>query len=127
MAGKIAKKLAANQGIGIRFGCHCAHLIVKQLSGFTPFTEQLQKTVVMLFPGLTLQGFARISFGLENTEAEVDLLLSELERIARREKSIGNTKNGQASSFQIRSKTELKKMMAEFINSCEKKVYSPIN
>ena len=125
MAGKIAKKLAMNQGIGVRFGCHCAHLIVKQLSGFTPFTEQLQKTVVMLFPGLTLQGFVRISFGLENTETDVDVLLTELERIARRGKSAAEpTMNQQGSDIQSRNKAEVKKIMTEFITSIEKKVYA---
>jgi selenocysteine lyase/cysteine desulfurase len=128
MGGKIAKKLALNQGIGIRFGCHCAHLIVKQLSGFTPFLERLQKTIIIVFPKLTLQGFARISFGLENTTEEVDVLLIELERIARRGKSSGNINiNEQASITQVQNKADVKKMMAEFIASWEKKIYSQIN
>ena len=128
MGGKIAKKLALNQGIGIRFGCHCAHLIVKQLSGFTPFLERLQKTIIIVFPKLTLQGFARISFGLENTSEEVDVLLIELERIARRGKSSGNINiNEQTSSAQMQNKADVKKMMTEFIASWEQKIYSRIN
>jgi selenocysteine lyase/cysteine desulfurase len=77
-AGSIARKLALNQAVGLRYGCHCAHLMVKQLTGFTPFQEKLQKNIKALFPKLTLQGFARISFGIENTSEEVDRLISGL-------------------------------------------------
>lgn len=77
-AGSIARKLAFNQAVGLRYGCHCAHLMVKQLTGFTPFQEKLQKNIKALFPKLTLQGFARISFGIENTSEEVECLISGL-------------------------------------------------
>jgi selenocysteine lyase/cysteine desulfurase len=91
MSGSIAAKLAWQRGIGIRYGCHCAHLIVKFLSGFTPFMEQLQRMVVFLVPALTLQGFARVSIGLENTPADVDALLEEVARIARKAENKGKT------------------------------------
>jgi selenocysteine lyase/cysteine desulfurase len=82
MAGRIATKLAWHGGIGVRYGCHCAHLIIKQLTGFTPFLEKFQRTVVRIFPMLNLQGFLRISFGLGNSEEEVDQMVKVLGEIA---------------------------------------------
>jgi selenocysteine lyase/cysteine desulfurase len=68
-------------GICVRFGCHCANLIIKQLSDFTPLQEKIQKFVVELFPILKLQRIVRVSFGIQNTEADVDALIAELKRI----------------------------------------------
>jgi selenocysteine lyase/cysteine desulfurase len=111
MAGSIANKLARSQAIGVRFGCHCAHLIVKYLSNFTPTTERIQKAVILMVPALKLQGYVRVSFGLENTEAEVDVLLQELECIAGKEKLPGN-------------KAEVKARIREFIAQTEQRVYA---
>jgi selenocysteine lyase/cysteine desulfurase len=87
MPGTVAKRLAGDYGIGVRYGCHCAHLIVKQLSGFTPFQEKFQKIVVMMVPILKLQGFVRVSLGIENRASDVDTLISALKNIS------GNRKN----------------------------------
>ena len=111
MAGSIANKLARNHAIGVRFGCHCAHLIVKQLSGFTPTTEWIQKAVVLMVPALKLQGYVRVSFGLENTETDVDMLLQELDKIAKKEKLPVN-------------KAEVKAKIREFIVDVEQRVYA---
>jgi selenocysteine lyase/cysteine desulfurase len=81
-AGKVAKQLALYSGIGTRYGCHCAHVLIKYLLGFTPFLEEFQRLVVMLVPPLKLQGFTRVSFGIQNNEAEVNLLLETIERIS---------------------------------------------
>jgi selenocysteine lyase/cysteine desulfurase len=83
-AGKVAKQLALYNGIGTRYGCHCAHVLIKYLLDFTPFLEQFQRLVVLLVPPLKLQGFTRVSFGIQNNGAEVDLLLETLEKIASR-------------------------------------------
>jgi selenocysteine lyase/cysteine desulfurase len=112
MAGSIAGRLARNRGIGVRYGCHCAHLIIKYLSNFTPATERIQKAVVLMVPALKLQGFVRVSFGLENTVADVDALLQELESIARKEKKPGK-------------KVEVKAKIREFITLAEQRVYDP--
>jgi len=111
MAGSIANKLARNQAIGVRFGCHCAHLIVKQLSGFTPTTEWIQKAVVLMVPALKLQGYVRVSFGLENTAEDVEVLLQELGSIAAKE----NQPSGKA---------EVKARIREFIILAEQRVYA---
>jgi selenocysteine lyase/cysteine desulfurase len=82
MSSGVAGKLARRGGIGIRWGCLCAHLIIKQLAGFTPFTEKLQRIVLKLIPALNPQGIARASFGIQNTEKELDTMIRELKRIA---------------------------------------------
>jgi selenocysteine lyase/cysteine desulfurase len=82
MSSGVAGKLARRGGIGVRFGCLCAHLIIKQLVGFTTFQEKAQRFVLRMVPMLNLQGITRVSFGLQNTEKEVETMIRELKRIA---------------------------------------------
>jgi len=123
MAGSIAHKLARNRGIGVRYGCHCAHLIVKQLANFTRFQERLQKAVVLMVPSIKLQGFVRISFGLENTEADVDAFILELTKIAMQKHSkAGGAKDVRKPAL-LMNKAEVKKMMNDYIYSVERRIY----
>ncbi len=78
MPGTLARALYQEHAIATRYGCHCAHLIVKYLANFNALGEWLQGGVVRMFPRLQLQGLLRISFGLENRTEEVDLFLSAL-------------------------------------------------
>jgi selenocysteine lyase/cysteine desulfurase len=82
IAPRIAGELAMRAGIGIRSGCHCAHLLVKHTLKVTPGLEKFQRIIVSLFPGLSLPGLARVSFGLANTAEEVDTLIQTLVDIA---------------------------------------------
>ena len=79
----IARKLA-DKGIGIRFGCHCAHMLVKHLVKVSPGLERFQRIMVTVLPNVRLPGLARISIGLGNTEKEIDRFLQVLNRIALR-------------------------------------------
>jgi selenocysteine lyase/cysteine desulfurase len=81
LAPEVAQKLAA-RGMGVRAGCHCAHLLVKQLLKIPPPLAQFQRGLVTLLPKLSLPGLTRVSLGLENTEAEIDCLLEGLREIA---------------------------------------------
>ena len=81
---RIAKELSLYSGIGIRFGCHCSHMLIKHLLGISPGLEKFQKLIVTLFPGITLPGLARVSLGLENTEEDVDAFIAALDQIARK-------------------------------------------
>ena len=47
----MAKELAEQGGIGVRSGCHCAHLLVKRLLDIPPLLEQFQGLILTLFPG----------------------------------------------------------------------------
>lgn len=111
MPGRIATRLAWHGAIGIRYGCHCAHLIIKQLTGFTPFLEQFQRTVLRLVPALKLQGFLRVSFGLGNREEDVDLLVKVLKEVA------GNKLN---PPVRLR---EIHRQMEEYASEVVTKVY----
>ena len=85
MAGPVAEALAA-RGIGIRSGCHCAHLLVKHVLHIHPALEQFQGLILTLFPKLSLPGVDRVSLGIENTAEDVDALLAALAEIAQQPK-----------------------------------------
>jgi selenocysteine lyase/cysteine desulfurase len=84
MPGRVAKALAERSAIGVRYGCHCAHLTIKRMLGVPPWAEQIQRLMLSLVPGLSLPGLVRVSFGIQNTEAEVDALIKELGAITRK-------------------------------------------
>jgi selenocysteine lyase/cysteine desulfurase len=73
---RIARTLAEEHGVGVRYGCHCAHLLVKQMLRIPRALEQFQGLIVRLFPRLELPGVVRVSFGVTNTEADVDAFLA---------------------------------------------------
>jgi selenocysteine lyase/cysteine desulfurase len=81
MANKVAEALAERSGIGVRSGCHCAHILVKYLVGIPPFLEQFQWLILILFPKLSLPGIVRLSLGIENNSNEIDILVSQLQKI----------------------------------------------
>ncbi len=86
MAGPVAEALAA-RGIGIRSGCHCAHLLVKHVLHIHPVLEQFQGVILTLAPKLSLPGVDRVSLGLENTPEDVNALLAVLAEIAQQPKT----------------------------------------
>lgn len=82
MANRVARVLSECGGIGVRSGCHCAHILVKHLVGVTPFLERFQHLILTLFPGLNLPGLVRVSLGIQNCKEEVDTLIRVLGQIA---------------------------------------------
>ena len=83
MPQRVAEALAQRGGIGVRFGCLCAHMPIKRLLRIPRFLEELQRFVVTLFPRLALPGVARVSLGLQNSVEDVDTFLRVLGEIAR--------------------------------------------
>ena len=80
-----AEKLAEIGGIGVRNGCFCSHLLVKQLLHIRPVRETLANLGLKFAPRITkslLPGLVRVSFGLENTEGDVARLAETLKEIA---------------------------------------------
>lgn len=124
MVGKIAGKLAYHGGIGIRYGCNCAHLVVKHALNFSPFQEKFQKFVLKLLPFITLQGLVRISFGIHNTEDDADRLIEVLRRIVLKSEQNENPrivyKTGSANKL---SEKEVKQQIMDFITLREQLVY----
>ena len=67
----------------MRYGCHCAHLLIKHVFHVPPLLQQLQGLILTLFPRLSLPGVVRVSLGIENSETDVDTLIQVLGSIAR--------------------------------------------
>ena len=57
MSDRIAKELAARGGIGVRYGCHCAHLLgVKYLLDVSPGLARFQRVMLTLLRKVALPG-----------------------------------------------------------------------
>jgi len=86
-----ARELAETAGIGVRTGCHCAHLLVKRLLRMPPAREALSNLGMMFVPRFTkslLPGLVRASFGLSNDDADVRRLALALDHISGRRPSL---------------------------------------
>jgi selenocysteine lyase/cysteine desulfurase len=70
LPGRVAKELAERGGIGVRHGCHCAHLLIKRLVNIHPLLEQPQGLILTLFPRVALPRLVRVSLGIENSKEE---------------------------------------------------------
>ncbi|MBK7173673.1 MAG: aminotransferase class V-fold PLP-dependent enzyme [Bacteroidales bacterium] len=125
MPATVARRLAFSGGMGVRFGCLCSHLIIKQLGSFTPFQEKFQRLVVKMVPILNLQGIMRVSLGIQNTEADVDALINELQRImvSADTKQKNKDQHMVGNSEITFNKKEVKKQFRKFIESSEMKVF----
>jgi selenocysteine lyase/cysteine desulfurase len=83
----VARALAVRGGIGVRSGCHCAHLTVKRILGVPSWAEQLQRLILTAVRRFELPGVVRVSLGIENSEEDVDTLVRVLGEIARKDTS----------------------------------------
>lgn len=81
MSNTVARELALRGGIGIRYGCHCAHILVKHILGVGAKLEKFQHVIAGIVRKVKFPGVARVSFGLQNTREEVDILIKILEKI----------------------------------------------
>jgi len=121
----LAKELAFRSGIGVRYGCHCAHIIVKHLLNVGPNLEQFQRLIVTLFPKLQLPGLVRVSLGLENTEAEIDKLIQVLDQFAKKSRTSPERNSKIAGNKRLKiSKADVQKQINDFTGEVARKVYS---
>ena len=79
--GLLAAILSYEWGIGVRHGCFCAHSYVSHL--FELSQEDLEKYLAQVRSGdrTDLPGLVRISFGIYNTQEEIEYLASALKEI----------------------------------------------
>jgi selenocysteine lyase/cysteine desulfurase len=112
----IAGKLASQGAIGIRYGCHCSHVLVKHILNVSPGLERFQHIMLTIFPKVQLPGVARASIGIENTEKDIDELIRVLGIISGKHKDHLPEKQGL-------SKADFKLKMKDFIKDVEEKVY----
>jgi selenocysteine lyase/cysteine desulfurase len=111
-ADRLAKELAERAGIGVRYGCHCSHMLIKHLLHFNTALERIQYLIVTLFPRIQLPGLTRVSLGLENSGQDIDTLITALGQIA--------LKSGP------KNKT-VKKQILSFIQDAEQRVFSSLD
>jgi selenocysteine lyase/cysteine desulfurase len=119
LATQVARELAERGGIGVRAGCHCAHLLIKHLLNIHPLLALLQRVIVTLFPQVSLPGVARVSLGIENSEEEVDTLIHVLAKIARQPRA------GMGSSF-TSVQTDVQRQMDDFTRAAAERVYTQL-
>jgi selenocysteine lyase/cysteine desulfurase len=118
MPNRVAKKLAEQGGIGVRYGCHCAHLLIKHLLHVPPLLAQLQGLILILFPRIALPGVVRVSLGIENSREDIDALIHVLDGIARRSRDSKSTNESQPNAQQ---------QIDDFVNAATRRVYTPLN
>jgi selenocysteine lyase/cysteine desulfurase len=124
----VAKELAEKGAIGVRSGCHCAHLLVKSLLHIDPFRVWLTDLGLAFFPRFTgpmLPGVVRVSLGLENGEEDVNTLLRVLGQIARQprnwaDKLIASMHYG----TRILPQTDVQHQMDDFARTVAGRVYA---
>jgi selenocysteine lyase/cysteine desulfurase len=115
MPGRVARELAERGGIGVRYGCHCAHMLIKRLVNVPPLLEQLQGLMLTLLPRLSLPGVVRVSLGIENSAEDVDTLIHVLGEIA-------STHHGTRTT----SRVDVHQQMDEFVRAASLRVYAQL-
>jgi selenocysteine lyase/cysteine desulfurase len=108
---RTARQLALHGGIGVRCGCHCAHILVKQIAGVGPVLERFQWVLQKLIPAISFPGVVRASIGIENTKADIDGFMQTLQEIA--------GKNDISSSDSARAERETHR----YVNDAVTRVY----
>lgn len=124
---RIAEEMAMRSGIGVRYGCHCAHIIIKHLLNISPFLERIQRLIQTLFPKLRLPGLVRVSLGIENSEEDVDTLIHVLGEIAQKPRTSADRRfasihNGTPGL----PKTDVQQQMNDFTKAAALRVYSKL-
>lgn len=118
MPNKIAEEMAHQKGIGVRTGCHCAHLIVKQILNISPGLERFQRVIQTLFPKIRLPGVIRVSFGIENTIEDIEAMVETLNNIATQK-----TKDKNGQTLTALPASHVKKMVATLVTDAGSCVY----
>ena len=116
MSNRVANALAERGAIGVRYGCHCAHILIKHLVGVPPSLEWIQRLMAIIVPRLRFPGLVRVSLGIENTEENIDTFLSVLGKIARQRRTPGENHSS--------SKAVIKQQINDFVKASAGRVYS---
>jgi selenocysteine lyase/cysteine desulfurase len=128
MADRIARELAIKGGIGTRYGCHCAHLLVKHILGVGPKLERFQRILLTFFPKINLPGVLRVSLGIGNTEEDVDTLIQVLNKIAKKSRTPADKHSASANKgIPILTQADVKRQMNDFTKTAALRVYSQLS
>jgi len=121
MSNRVAKELAIKSGIGVRYGCHCAHILVKRLININPLLERFQRVIQTLFPKSRFPGLVRISFGIENSAEDVDTLIHSLSKISQNTRVSSTSK--QLGEMNL-SHADVEQQMNNFVKDSALRVFS---
>lgn len=119
---RIARELAQRGGIGVRAGCHCAHILVKHLVGIPPWAQKVQHIMLSLFPKLELPGITRVSLGIENNRKEIEKFLEVLREVAV-EADKANRKSNKRSSQDKEISRQVKLEIEKFVEAVSGGIY----
>jgi selenocysteine lyase/cysteine desulfurase len=111
ISSSVANELAERFGIGVRYGCHCAHILIKHLLGVGPKLQRFQRILARLFPNLRFPGVVRVSLGIGNSEQDIDKLIRALSTIAEKPSP---------------PKSDIRQRIKDFVSDISKRVYSPL-
>jgi selenocysteine lyase/cysteine desulfurase len=78
-----AAALGWEAGVGVRHGCFCAHPFIAHLLALDPEEHARMMDRVLQEDRREIPGLVRMSFGLYNTRADVDLACDAIERLLR--------------------------------------------
>ena len=110
ISSQVAVELSERFGIGVRYGCHCAHILIKHLLGVGPKLARFQRILARLFPNLRFPGVVRVSLGIGNSEKDVDTLIRALNTIAEKTSP---------------PKSDVRRQIKNFVSDVTRRVYSP--
>ncbi len=122
---RVARELAERGGIGVRYGCHCAHILIKHMLGVSPLLARFQGLMLTLFPKIRLPGLVRVSLGIGNSREDIDNLIYMLGIIsgkpgAKPDRNSASTHQGEP----IPPKAEVQKRINDFVRASVRRVYS---
>ena len=124
---RVANELAERGGIGVRSGCHCAHLTVKRMLGISPPLEQVQGLILTVFRRLELPGVVRVSLGIENSGEDVDTLIRVLNGIARHPQTgVDGSSASAHNGVPISSPRDVRKQIDDFARDAAQTVYAQL-
>lgn len=118
---KLAKEMFHKGGIGVRYGCHCSHLLIKNLLKTHPVLEQVQRAVLTVSPKTQLPGVVRVSLGIENTEEDIDTLIEVLNKLTNQSKEKVSSDQKKAIA---QTESDFKKQLDKFSKEAIQRVYA---
>jgi selenocysteine lyase/cysteine desulfurase len=125
MANRVAKELASRGGIGVRYGCHCAHMLIKHLLNIPPLLEKFQHVILFLFPRISLPGLVRVSLGIENDEKDIDTLIHVLDNIARHPQAGARAQFATGhNDIPVLLQSNVQQQMNDFVRAAVQRVYA---
>jgi hypothetical protein len=95
----VAARLSAEEAIGVRHGCFCAHPYLVRLLGLSPKEVARYREEMLVGDRTKMPGAVRASAGISTTEEQIDRLLLAVARIAGGEPPIEYSQDPETGDF----------------------------